>query len=232
MELSKGATALSLALLLAGCHSPLPLPTSSKLPPEKVAATAALATITARNPVHAALWLVLTFFSVACTWIVGGAEFLGIALVLVYVGAVMVLFLFVVMMLDVELSPLREGYVRYLPVGLVVAIVMLVQILALIGVKAAAQVPLADNAAVAADVPNTVWLARALFTDFMLPFEVAAVILTVAVVAAVMLTLRRRPGAKHQNPSLQARTRAGDRIRMVKMDAEKPAPAPEGEAAP
>ena len=196
------------------------------------AATAALATITARNPVHAALWLVLTFFSVACTWIVGGAEFLGIALVLVYVGAVMVLFLFVVMMLDVELSPLREGYVRYLPVGLVVAIVMLVQILALIGVKAAAQVPLADNAAVAADVPNTVWLARALFTDFMLPFEVAAVILTVAVIAAVMLTLRRRPGAKHQDPSLQARTRAGDRIRMVKMDAEKPAPAPEGEAAP
>ena len=196
------------------------------------AAIAALATITARNPVHAALWLVLTFFSVACTWIVGGAEFLGVALVLVYVGAVMVLFLFVVMMLDVELSPLREGYVRYLPVGLVVAIVMLVQILALIGVKAAAQVPLADNAAVAADVPNTVWLARALFTDFMLPFEVAAVILTVAVVAAVMLTLRRRPGAQHQNPSLQARTRAGDRIRMVKMDAEKPAPAPEGEAAP
>ena len=188
------------------------------------AATAALATITARNPVHAALWLVLTFFSVACTWIVGGAEFLGIALVLVYVGAVMVLFLFVVMMLDVELSPLREGYVRYLPVGLVVAIVMLVQILALIGVKAAAQVPLADNAAVAADVPNTVWLARALFTDFMLPFEVAAVILTVAVVAAVMLTLRRRPGAKHQDPSLQARTRAGDRIRMVKMDAVKPQP--------
>ena len=196
------------------------------------AAASALATITARNPVHAALWLVLTFFSVACTWIVGGAEFLGIALVLVYVGAVMVLFLFVVMMLDVELSPLREGYVRYLPVGLVVAIVMLVQILALIGVKAAAQVPLADNAAVAADVPNTVWLARALFTDFILPFDVAAVILTVAVVAAVMLTLRRRPGAKHQDPSLQARTRAGDRIRMVKMDAEKPAPAPEGEAAP
>ena len=196
------------------------------------AATAALATITARNPVHAALWLVLTFFSVACTWIVGGAEFLGIALVLVYVGAVMVLFLFVVMMLDIDLTPLREGYVKYLPVGLVVAVVMLVQMLALIGVRAAASVPLADNVATGADVPNTTWLARALFTDFMLPFEVAAVILTVAVVAAVMLTLRRRPGAKHQNPSLQARTRAGDRIRMVKMDAEKPAPAPEGEAAP
>ena len=197
------------------------------------AAIAALATIAARNPVHAALWLVLTFFSVACTWIVGGAEFLGIALVLVYVGAVMVLFLFVVMMLDVDMAPLREGYVRYLPVGLVVAIVMLVQILALIGVKAAAQAPLADNAAVAADVPNTTWLARALFTDFMLPFEVAAVILTVAVVAAVMLTLRRRGGTKHQDPSAQARVKAADRIRIVKMDAEKPLPpATEGEAAP
>ena len=199
------------------------------------AAIAALATIAARNPVHAALWLVLTFFSVACTWIVGGAEFLGIALVLVYVGAVMVLFLFVVMMLDVDMAPLREGYVRYLPVGLVVAIVMLVQILALIGVKAAAQAPLADNAAVAADVPNTTWLARALFTDFMLPFEVAAVILTVAVVAAVMLTLRRRGGTKHQDPSVQSRVKAADRVHLVKMDAENPAPAAsasEGEAAP
>ena len=193
------------------------------------AAASALATITARNPVHAALWLVLTFFSVACTWIVGGAEFLGIALVLVYVGAVMVLFLFVVMMLDVDLAPLREGYVRYLPVGLVVAVVMLVQILALIGVRAAAEVPLADNAAVAADVPNTTWLARALFTDFMLPFEVAAVILTVAVIAAVMLTLRRRPDARHQDPSAQARVRAADRLRMVRMPAEAPPAKPAGE---
>ena len=193
------------------------------------AALAALATITARNPVHAALWLVLTFFSVACTWIVGGAEFLGIVLILVYVGAVMVLFLFVVMMLDVDLAPLREGYVRYLPVGLVVAVVMLVQILALIGVGAAAEVPLADNAAVAADVPNTTWLARALFTDFMLPFEVAAVILTVAVIAAVMLTLRRRPDARHQDPSAQARVRAADRLRMVRMPAEAPPAKPAGE---
>ena len=199
------------------------------------AAIAALATISARNPVHAVLWLVLTFFSVACTWIIGGAEFLGVALVLVYVGAVMVLFLFVVMMLEVEVAPLREGYVRSLPVGLVVALAMLAQILALIGVKASAQVPLADNAAVAADVPNTTWLARALFTEFMLPFEVAAVILTVAVVAAVMLTLRRRGGTKHQDPSAQARVRAVDRMRMVKMDAVKPASpdsAPDGEATP
>ncbi len=192
----------------------------------------AVAVVSVRNPVHAALFLVLTFFSVACTWIVGGAEFLGIALVLVYVGAVMVLFLFVVMMLDVDLAPLREGYVRYLPVGLVVALVMLGQMLALIGVKALAQVPLADNAAVSADVPNTTWLARALFTDFMLPFEVAAVILTVAVVAAVMLTLRRRPGAKHQDPAAQSKVRAVDRVRMIKMDAERPPPVVEGEGAP
>jgi NADH-quinone oxidoreductase subunit J len=199
------------------------------------AVIAALATISSRNPVHAALWLVLTFFSVACTWIVGGAEFLGIALVLVYVGAVMVLFLFVVMMLDVDLAPLREGYVRYLPVGLIVALLMLAQILALIGVKAAAQVPLAENAAVATDVGNTTWLARALFTEFMLPFEVAAVILTVAVVAAVMLTLRRRGGTKHQNPSAQSRVKAADRMRMIKMDAVRPAPplpATDGEGAP
>lgn len=191
-----------------------------------VAAIAALAVITARNPVHAVLWLVLTFFSVACTWIVGGIEFLGIALVLVYVGAVMVLFLFVVMMLDMDKAPLRQGYVRYLPVGLLVAVAMLVEMLALIGVRSATATPLADNAAVSADVPNTTWLARALFTDFMLPFEVAAVILTVAVIAAVMLTLRRREGARHQNPSEQVRVRAADRVRLVRMAAETPTPAP------
>ena len=198
-----------------------------------IAAGAALATITSRNPVHAALWLVLTFFSVACTWIVGGAEFLGVALVVVYVGAVMVLFLFVVMMLDIDLAPLREGYVRYLPIGLIVAVVMLVQMLGLIGVRALSETPLADNAAVATlEVSNTTWLARALFTEFMLPFEIAAVILTVAVIAAVMLTLRRRPGARHQNPAEQSRVKAADRVRLIKMDAERP-PAPvEQEAAP
>ena len=183
-----------------------------------MATLAALGTITVRNPVHAALCLVLTFFSVACTWIISGAEFLGIALVLVYVGAVMVLFLFVVMMLDIDIAPLREGFVRYLPFGLIVAVVMLAEMLTLIGVKAAIAVPFAS----AADIPNTTWLARALFTDFMLPFEVAAVILTIAVIAAVMLTLRRRVGARHQDPSAQARVRATDRIRLVQMDAVKP----------
>ena len=190
-----------------------------------IATMAALGTITVRNPVHAALCLVLTFFSVACTWIISGAEFLGIALVLVYVGAVMVLFLFVVMMLDIDVAPLREGFVRYLPFGLVVAVLMLAQMLTLIGIKAAAEVPFAS----AGDIPNTKWLAQALFTDFMLPFEVAAVILTIAVIAAVMLTLRRRVGARHQDPSVQARTKAADRIRLVQMDAVKPQAQAEGE---
>jgi len=189
-----------------------------------VATMAAVAVISVKNPVHAVLFLVLTFFSVACTWIIAGAEFLGVALILVYVGAVMVLFLFVVMMLDIDVAPLREGYVRYLPFGLLVAVVMLVEMLTLIGVKANLAAPLTADAAGAS---NTKWLAHALFTDFLLPFEIAAVILTVAVIAAVMLTLRRRPGAKHQNPSAQARVRASDRIRLIKMDAVKPvAPAP------
>ncbi|GAB3331299.1 NADH-quinone oxidoreductase subunit J [Marilutibacter aestuarii] len=194
------------------------------------AVLSALAVITMKNPVHAVLSLVLTFFSVACVWIIGGAEFLGVALILVYVGAVMVLFLFVVMMLDIDVAPLREGFVRFLPVGLVVAVVMLVEILVLIGVKAQMSVPLAVDAAEAEGLSNTAWLASALFTKFLLPFEVAAVILTVAVIAAVMLTLRRRGGTKHQDPAAQTRVRAVDRVRMVKMDAERPRVAP-GDAA-
>src|SRR5688572_15734204 len=108
-----------------------------------VATMAAVAVISVKNPVHAVLFLVLTFFSVACTWIIAGAEFLGVALILVYVGAVMVLFLFVVMMLDIDVAPLREGYVRYLPVGLLVAVVMLVEMLTLIGVKVMVAAPFA-----------------------------------------------------------------------------------------
>ena len=190
------------------------------------AVVAAGAVISVRNPVHAVLCLILTFFSVACIWLLVGAEFLGVALVLVYVGAVMVLFLFVVMMLDIDVTAMREGWVRFLPVGLLVAVVMLVQMLLLIGVKARSVAPFPDNAASAtADVDNTRWLAEQLFTGFILPFEFAAVILTVAVVAAVMLTLRKRTGIKTQNPSEQSRVKAGDRLRMVSMPAEKPAPA-------
>ena len=190
------------------------------------AVVAAGAVISVRNPVHAVLCLILTFFSVACIWLLVGAEFLGVALVLVYVGAVMVLFLFVVMMLDIDVTAMREGWVRFLPVGLLVAVVMLVQMLLLIGVKARSVAPFPDNAASAtADVDNTRWLAEQLFTGFILPFEFAAVILTVAVIAAVMLTLRRRTGNKSQNPGEQTRVKAGDRLRMVSMPAEKPAPA-------
>ena len=190
------------------------------------AVVAAGAVISVRNPVNAVLCLILTFFSVACIWLLVGAEFLGVALVLVYVGAVMVLFLFVVMMLDIDVTAMREGWVRFLPVGLLVAVVMLVQMLLLIGVKARSVAPFPDNAASAtADVDNTRWLAEQLFTGFILPFEFAAVILTVAVIAAVMLTLRRRTGNKSQNPGEQTRVKAGDRLRMVSMPAEKPAPA-------
>lgn len=182
-----------------------------------VAVGASIGVIGSRSPVHSALFLVLTFFSVACTWIIAGAEFLGVALVLVYVGAVMVLFLFVVMMIDVDLAPINEGFVRHLPIGLVVAVVMLLELLSLIGVLAFARTPFGVDPIEAEGVSNTVWLARRLFTDFLLPFEVAAVILTVAVVAAVTLTLRRREGTKHQVPGEQVRTRPGDRLRMVDM---------------
>jgi NADH-quinone oxidoreductase subunit J len=197
-----------------------------------VAALAGAAVISVRNPVHAVLFLILTFFSVACTWLLVGAEFLGVALVLVYVGAVMVLFLFVIMMLDIDVDNLREGWIRFLPVGIAVAVVMLVQMLILIGVKAKIGAALPENAAsAAAESSNITWLARTLFTEFLLPFEFAAVILTVAVVAAVMLTLRKRENVKSQNPSEQTQVKAANRFRMVRMDAVRPAvPAPQAPA--
>ncbi|MDO4708566.1 MAG: NADH-quinone oxidoreductase subunit J [Pseudomonadota bacterium] len=194
-----------------------------------LAVMSAVGVISVKNPVHAALLLVLTFFSVACTWIIAGAEFLGVALILVYVGAVMVLFLFVVMMLDIDTTPMREGFVRYLPVGLVVAVVMLVEILTLIGIKAKLGGFSADTVE-NAGIANSKWLAETLYTKFLLPFELAAVILTVAVIAAVMLALRVRQGARHQNPSEQAAVKSRDRLRMVKMEAVKPAASQQEEA--
>jgi len=190
-----------------------------------IAATAAaVAVISVRNPVHSALSLVLTFFSVACVWIVGGAEFLGVALVVIYVGAVMVLFLFVVMMLDIDIVGMREGYVRYLPFGLLVAVVMLVEMLVLIGARAQMAQPFPAEASELAGIGNTQWVATELFTNFLLPFETAAAILTVAVIAAVTLTLRPvRAGGKKQNPGDQVRVRVGDRLRMVQMKASVPA---------
>ncbi|HEY0179526.1 MAG TPA: NADH-quinone oxidoreductase subunit J [Dokdonella sp.] len=187
-----------------------------------VTTCAALAVVSVRSPVHAALCLVLTFFSTACIWLLADAEFLAIALVLVYVGAVMVLFLFVVMMLDLDLDPLREGFVRALPVGLAVAAVMLAEMLALIGVRSM-QLQAPAEPAAAAGLSNTAWLAGALFSRFLLPFEIAALILTVAIIAAIPLTLRRRVGVRTQNPGRQVRVQARERIRVVKMPAEKPA---------
>ena len=182
---------------------------------------AALGVITVKNTVHAALLLVLTFFSCACLWLLLRAEFLAIVLVLVYVGAVMVLFLFVVMMLDIKTDSLREGFARYLPVAAVVAGIMLAQMLALIGWNAMLQVPAPESdGATLAGVGNTEWLGRALFTDYILPFEVAAVILTVAIVTAIALTLRRRPGVRHQDPSRQVLVRKEDRLRVVKVATE------------
>jgi len=189
------------------------------------AVASAIGVISVRNPVHAALSLVLTFFSVACVWIIAGAEFLGVALILVYVGAVMVLFLFVVMMLDINVGPMRTGFVRYLPFGLLVAVVMLVEILLLIGIKAQMSVPLSADPS--AGISNVEWLATSLFTTYLLPFETAAVILTIAVIAAVMLTLRQRGGTKRQNPGDQSRVKSTDRVRLVKMAPSQPAPAPE-----
>lgn len=187
-----------------------------------VTVCAALGVVSVRNPVHAVLCLILTFFSSACIWLLVQAEFLGIALVLVYVGAVMVLFLFVVMMLDIKFAPLREGFARYLPVGILVALVMVAQMITLIGLRRFEQpFPEADPA-VAAGMSNTEWLGRALFTDYIYPFELAAVVLTVAIVAAIAITLRHRVNPKAQDPGRQVQVRREDRVRLVKMKAESP----------
>ena len=183
---------------------------------------AALGVILVRNPVHAVLSLVLTFFSAAMLWLLLQAEFLGVVLVLVYIGAVMVLFLFVVMMLDVNTAPLREGFVRHLPLTFAVVILMAVEMVMLIG-RSRFEVGLsATDPAAAAGKTNLQWIGETLFSRYILPFEIAAVILTVALVVAVLLTLRRRPGTKHQDPGRQVAVRRDDRVRLVKMPSEPP----------
>ena len=191
-----------------------------------ITALSALAVITVRNPVYAVLFLVLTFFSSACLWLLLEAEFLAIALVLVYVGAVMVLFLFVVMMLDIKIDPIREGFAKYLPVAALVAVVMAVEMFTLIGVNRLRQTIDTANPALVDSASNIEWIGRAMFTDYLLPFEVAGVILTVAIIAAITLTLRRRPGTKHQDAGRQVQVRAEDRVRLIKMDAETKGPTP------
>jgi len=184
---------------------------------------AAAMVITVRNPVYAALFLVLTFFSAAAIWMLLEAEFLAIVLVVVYVGAVMVLFLFVVMMLDINLVPLKEGFIRYLPVAVLVAIAMAAELLMVLWSKGrfgAEVFPVPAPNPV--EYSNTRALGELLYTEYLLPFEVAGVILLVAIVAAIALTLRKRTGIKTQNPSLQVRTRREDSVRLVKMKSEKP----------
>jgi NADH-quinone oxidoreductase subunit J len=182
---------------------------------------AALGVILARNPVHSALLLVLCFFTSAVIWLLLDAEFLAIVLVLVYVGAVMVLFLFVVMMLDINIEEFRKGLAGYWPLAAAVAGFVVFAILNVIVVKHLGGMSLRVAPAIPADYSNTRTLGTALFTRYAYPAQVAAVILLVASVAAIVLTLRRRKGGKPQNIALQVAARARDRVRLVKMASEK-----------
>jgi NADH-quinone oxidoreductase subunit J len=183
---------------------------------------AAIGVITARNPVHCALFLVFAFLNSAVIWLLLEAEFLAITLVVVYVGAVMVLWLFVVMMMDIDVEKLRQGFTRYAPLGALIALVVVAQIGIVVYVRnlglPEAPAPLPKPA----DYSNTAELGHLLYTKYLYPFEVAAVILLVAIVAAITLTMRRRPGQKVQDVAKQVAVRAKDRIRIVKMDAEGP----------
>jgi NADH-quinone oxidoreductase subunit J len=181
---------------------------------------AATRVITVRNPVHAALHLVLAFFTSAGLWILLEAEFLAITLVLVYVGAVMVLFLFVVMMLDINTAPLREGFMRYLPVGLTVAALMILEMYLVVRSKYFSAEVMPTPMPRGADYSNTRELGGVLYTDYVYPFEIAAVILLVAIIAAIALTMRKRPETRHQDPAEQVKVQRDSRVRLVKMEAE------------
>ena len=181
---------------------------------------AATRVITVRNPVHAALHLVLAFFTCAGLWLLLEAEFLAITLVLVYVGAVMVLFLFVVMMLDINVAVVKEGFARYLPVGLSVAGLMILEMWLVMKSKAFDATQMPEPPVHAADYSNTREIGSVLYTDYVYPFEIASVILVVAIIAAIALTLRKRKSAKRQDPAEQVKIRSQDRVRIIKMEAE------------
>ena len=182
---------------------------------------AAVGVITARNPVHCALFLVWAFFNSACIWLLMEAEFLAIVLMLVYVGAVMVLLLFVVMMLDVNIAALREGFTRYAPLGILVAALVVVEIGSVVWVKSLGGAAPEAAASVAVEgYSNTRALGELLYTKYLYPFELAAVLLLVAIVAAIALTMRHRVGMKAQDIAGQVAVRAKDRIRVVKMPSE------------
>jgi NADH-quinone oxidoreductase subunit J len=182
---------------------------------------AAVGVITARNPVHCALYLVLAFFNSAVIWLLMEAEFLAIVLLLVYVGAVMVLFLFVVMMLDINVAKMREGFTRYAPLGILVAALVVVEIGSVVWVKSLGGAAPEAAASVAVEgYSNTRALGELLYTQYLYPFELAAVLLLVAIVAAIALTMRHRTGLKAQDVAGQVSVRAKDRVRVVKMPAE------------
>ena len=185
-----------------------------------VTVIAALRVITARNPVHAALFLVLTFCSMAGIWLLLEAEFLAMTLILVYVGAVMVLFLFVVMMLDIDLVQLREGFWRWFPFGLLLAAVMVGEMIWVLGSRLTAEGGVHTVVKHAADYSNTKALGLLIYTDYVYPFELAAVLLLIAMVAAIALTLRRRKGVKTQVVSHQVSVKREDRVRLVSVPAE------------
>ncbi|HSD75347.1 MAG TPA: NADH-quinone oxidoreductase subunit J [Steroidobacteraceae bacterium] len=182
---------------------------------------AGVGVITARNPVHCALFLVLAFFTSAAIWLLLEAEFLAIVLVLVYVGAVMVLFLFVVMMLDVNIEELRQGFTRYAPLGVIVALIMIAEIVNVVWVKHLGQTAMSASPPLPADYSNTKELGAILYTEYAYPFQIAAVILLVAIIAAIVLTMRHRAGLKVQDISMQVAARREDRVRVIKMESEK-----------
>ena len=184
---------------------------------------AALGVIFARNPVHAVMFLVLAFFQSAVLWLLAEAEFLALVLVLVYVGAVMVLFLFVVMMLDINVEKMRAGFTRYAPLGIVVVAIMAAELGQVIWLRASGRNLSIVGSQQPADYNNTAELGRVLYTEYVYAFELAAVILLVAIVAAITLTMRRRPGLKQQDITQQVSVKREDRVRLVKMDAEKDA---------
>lgn len=178
---------------------------------------AALRMITASNPVHSALSLVLVFFTSSAIWLLLEAEFLAIALVLIYVGAVMVLFLFVVMMLDINISQMRAGFVRFMPVALMVSALMIAE-LVLVVISGGFHLQRPPDAA--SPIDNTQALGEILYTDYLLAFETAAVILLVAIIAAIVLTLRQRKHTRYQNPAEQIKVKAKDRVRLVSLASE------------